>query len=203
MSSYFNVQRENVLKCIHQHLGLDARNVEVAYVDDFEFYKLIKSNHKIDSVHYKNLEDVKERYRLICNATLGFNKWKERRVVIKINQKFNFGLLLVELLHAKSITQRKTFIKPWIREGLTHFIARVLCFKCDIEHEENTLYRLYFPLWERIYDEVGLNKLRQVLFVENIQESIKTLKQVFNYTDDDILEIPYGKAISLMRSLFL
>ncbi|GAH14962.1 unnamed protein product [marine sediment metagenome] len=82
-----------------------------------------------------DLDNVKERYKFFCEIIPGLYKWKEKTVFIKIEEKYNFGLLLVELLHAKSVTQGHSYIKSCIREGLPHFLAKILSVKCEIHYE--------------------------------------------------------------------
>ena len=193
---YFIKLREKIIKCIDQMLGINARDVQVNYIDTFDFYKKIKSNYELGPEMYSDLENVKERYKFFCEIIPGLYKWKEKTVFIKIEEKYNFGLLLVELLHAKSVTQGHSYIKSWIREGLPHFLAKILSVKCEIHYEEKG-YQIYFPLWYKIHKKFDLNILKTILFSENLKISVNILKSIFRYDKNYILELPYKKAKEL------
>lgn len=138
-------------------------------------------------------ERVKRRYQLYCEIIPGFYKWNEKTVYIKNRERYNYSLLLTELLHAKSITQRKKYIEDWVREGLPHYLARLLCYKCNFEYKK-TGYQIYFSFWEKIHKKYNLNVLKTILYTNDI----KILKQILKYDKNDILEISFEKAKKLL-----
>jgi len=131
----------------------------------------------------------------------GFYKWKEKKIFIKEAFKSDFSLLLVELLHSKSITQGNSYIKPWISEGLPHFLAKVLCNKCNIDYSDSG-HQIYFSIWAQLYNLHGITKLRDILYVDDINVSIGKLKQIFRYNYNDILEISFEKAKDLLKFIY-
>lgn len=190
--------KEKVLSCIKKCLNIDFRDVPIYYIENFNFYKIIKRNYIIEKELYNDIERVKERYKLLCEIIQGLYKWKEKRVIIKLQEKFNAGLLVVELLHSKSITQGHSYIKSWIREGLAHFLAEIICKKCNIEYSDSG-YKHYYPLWQQIYERYGINVLKTILYAENLKISVDILKSGLNYHKEDVLELPFNKALKLLK----
>lgn len=197
-NSFSNEIKERALTCIERWLGIDARNVPILYVENFDFYKIIKNNYTIEKELYDDIERIKERYKLLCEIIQGLYKWKEKKVIIKVQERNNTGLLIAELLHSKSITQGHSQIKAWIREGLAHFLAEIICKKCNIEYFDSS-YKYYYPLWQQVYERYGLNVLKTILYSENLKISIDILKSCLNYKNDDILELPFNKALKLLK----
>jgi len=189
--------KSKALNCIKKWLDLDLAEVPILYVDNFEFYKVIKSNYMIEQEYYNNIESLKLRFRYLCEIIQGLYKWKEKSVYIKSNFKTDLSLLIAELLHAKSITQGHHFIKAWIREGLPHYLAKIISQKCNITYNESG-YKIYFPIWELLLNKYNINVLKTIFFSDDLKVSIRILKSIFNYNKDDILELSYKRALEIL-----
>ena len=189
--------REKALNCIKKWLDLDLAEVPVLYVKNFEFYKVIKANYMIEQENYNNIESLKLRFRYLCEIIQGLYKWKEKTIYIKKEFKADLSLLIAELLHAKSITQGHHFIKAWIREGLPHYLAKIVCQECNITYNESG-YKIYFPLWEFLLNKYNFDALKTIIYTDNLKVSIKILRYMFNYDKDDILELSYKEAMDLI-----
>ena len=144
------------------------------------------------SYHIRSLTQQKE-------ADLGLYKWKEKSIFIKKDSKYDFGLLLVELIHSQSITQGNPKIKKWISEGLPHFLAKKFCESCGIYYRESG-YRKYISFWKDISKHFDVTLLKSTLFRTTINQAISELNQIFNYQKSDILEIDFKEAIKLWKS---
>lgn len=199
LNSYFNQYKEKVIECTQHYLDLDVRDVPTFYVDNIQFYKCIKNNYQLSSESYNDMELIKERYKLLCEMIQGLYKWKEKKIYIKKEVKYDFSLLLAELLHSKSITQGKNWIRKWISEGLIHSLAKILCNKCDIMYIESG-HSDYFVIWERIHERYNLEVLKTILFSQDLRISIEILKHIFRYEKDDILEITFKKAKTMIKN---
>ena len=149
-------------------------------------------------MEYHDIEQIKRRYHLYCEIIPGLYKWKDKIIYIKKKERFDLSLLLTELIHAKSITQGKKYIEDQIKEGLPHYLAKLLCVKCSIPYKESA-HRIYFQIWERIHKKFNLKVLVKILFTNNIAISIEILKNIFNNEKKDILEIPFEKAMKLLK----
>ncbi|MHA1491256.1 MAG: hypothetical protein ACTSRI_16600 [Promethearchaeota archaeon] len=107
------------------------------------------------------------------------------------------SLVLSELLHAKSITQGNKEIEDWIREGLPHYLAKMLCIKCGISYSESR-HQQYFSLWEKLNEKYELYTLSTIIYAKDIRITRSFLKTIMNYLHDDILEISFQKAKELV-----
>jgi len=196
----FTKSKEKVINCIKNNLNIDVSEVPISYMDNIDFYKVIKQNYKLSSETYQNIELVKERYKLLCEIIPGLYKWKDEKVYIKNEAKFDFSLLLAELLHSKSITKRNTQIRKWFSEGLIHYLEKILCELCDIRYIESG-HRDYFVIWEKIYNKYSLDVLKTIIFAEDLKISIGIMKHIFHYEKDDILKISLSKILTLLKNI--
>ena len=171
-------------------MNIDVRDVPIIYVGDFEFYKYIKRNFSLEPERYEDVDQVKQRYRLYCELIPGLYKWKEKAVIIKKNRKSDISLLLVELLHSKSITQGKPYIEDWLREGLPHYLSKLICEKQSIPYAPSA-HDIYFRMWKEIHERHGIQVLKKILYVDEIRLTLEILKKIFTYDKDDILEISF------------
>ena len=199
-NSSYNQYKEKIINCIQRHLGLNVRDVPVLYVDLVDFYKCIKSNYQLSSEFYDDIEGVKDRYKFLCEVISGLYKWKDKKIYIKNKSKFDLSLLLAELLHSKSFTQDKSWIRKWISEGLTHYLTKILCNECDIKYIESG-HRDYFVIWEKIHEKYDLEVLKTILFAQNMKISVQILKHIFRYEKDDILQMTFENARSRLELL--
>ena len=197
-SSNLEPQIENVYGCIELHLKINVRDVPVLYLNEIEFLRCIKSNVNLSLDYIKDIEALKGFYIEFCKRIPGIYKWREKTVYIKAIERGDMSLLLSELLYAKSITQTHKEIKDWIREGLPHYLAKKLCLKCNIPYSESR-HQQHFLLWEKINRKYDLYTLSSIIYAKDIRITIKFLKYIMNYQDDDILTIPYQKAKKLLE----
>ncbi len=180
-----------VYNCIENYVNINVQDVPISYVDNLEFYRCIKDNFPLDPIRYNNIEKVKDLYRLYCEIIPGMYKWRERKIFIKEEKKYDFSLLLAELLHSKSITQGYKTIADWIKEGLPHYLEKILCQLCNITYTESE-HKKYFIIWEQVHQKYNdLNVLYAIIFAENINITKSILKAIFNYNKEDILEITF------------
>lgn len=187
----FTQSKKKVINCIREQLNLDVSDVPVLYVNNFKFYKCIKKNYKLSSESYQDIESIKERYKFLCEVIPGLYKWKDEKIYIKNEAKFDFSLLLAELLHSKSITKGKIQIRKWLSEGLIHYLEKILCEMCNINYIESG-HSDYFIIWEKIHKKYSLDVLKTIIFAEDIKITIEILKNIFQYEGADILEITFG-----------
>ncbi len=187
---FYSQNKDKVIRCIKQNLGLDVSDVPVLYVNNLDFYKCIKNNYRLSSEAYQDLVSVKERYRILCEIIPGMFKWNEEKVFIKIEAKYDFSLLLAELLHSKSVTKGKSTIRKWLSEGLIHYLEKILCELCGIEYIESG-HKDYFDIWEKVHKKYNLEVLKTIIFAEDIRITRNLLVTIFKYTGDDILELPF------------
>ncbi|TFG03088.1 MAG: hypothetical protein EU529_16530 [Promethearchaeota archaeon] len=186
-------QIETVYNCIENHLKLNLRDVPISYLNEIEFLRCIKSNINLSLDVINDIEVIKEIYIEFCRRIPGLYKWRERTVYIKEREKADMSLLLSELLHAKSITQGYKQIEDWIREGLPHYLAKILCSKCDISYSKSK-HQQYFSLWEKLNEKYDLYTLSTIIYARDIRLTKSILKNIMNYPNDDILEISFQKA---------
>jgi len=128
----------------------------------------------------------------------GLYKWSEKQLYIKFTAKLDSSLLLAELLHSKSITQGNNRIRKWISEGLIHYITKILCYKCELQYNESG-HSDYFIVWEKIHQSYDLDILTTIAFSQDIKISMVLLKNIFRYKKDDIMEIQFEKAKSMLN----
>ncbi len=145
---------------------------------------------------------IKTLYEFFCRNISGIYKRKEKSVIIKKENQFDYSLLLVELLHSKSITQYYNETEDWITEGIPHFIATVICEKCKISRFKETnhiksIWDKYFDVWIKLYKIYGLNFLKTIIYSKDIKITKALLKNAFSYPNEDILTISYKKAKEL------
>ncbi len=195
--SYYKQSKNRVLTCIREHLNLDVSDTPILYVNNYEFYKCIKDNYKLSSESYQDIEFTKERYKFLCEIIPGLFKWKDEKIYIKNEAKFDFSLLLAEILHSKSITKGKISIRKWLSEGLIHYLEKVLCELCGIDYVESG-HSDYFVIWEKIHKKFNLEVLKTIIFAEDIKITISILKHIFRSEDDDILEITFDEIKTLL-----
>jgi len=191
-----NKAQNLVYGCINRFLGIDVSDVPIEYVNDINFFRYLKDNSHL-SPSYFEIEDVNLFYRMSCEITPGIYKYRERRVIIKIQHKNDSCLLLTELLHSKSITQAYASTEKWIKEGLPHYLARIICKKCKFRYENST-HKEFFPLWEYIHNKHGFDVLVTILYPLDIKFTIRTLQWIFKYDKEDILEVPFKEAQNLL-----
>ena len=127
-------------------------------------------------------------------------KWKEEKIYIKIVAKFDYSLLLAELLHSKSITKSKVWIRKWLSEGLIHYLAKILCKMCNINYIESG-HSDYYITWEKIHKKYDLEVLKTIIFAEDIKITIGILKNIFKYEKDDILNLTFKEITELLKSV--
>ncbi|HUX99977.1 MAG TPA: hypothetical protein VMV49_10525 [Candidatus Deferrimicrobium sp.] len=195
-NSKLNEIKNSIYKCTNQFLKIEVSDVPIEYVNDLEFFRYLKSNSHL-SPEYFEIEDVNLFYRMSCEITPGIYKYREKKVIIKTENKFDSCLLLTELIHSKSITQFYQVTEKWIKEGLPHYIAKVICKKCKFSYRDST-HKEFFPLWEFIHKKHGFDVLITILYPIDIKFTKKTLKLIFNYNKEDILEITFEKAQDLL-----
>lgn len=188
--------QNSVYRCINHFLNIATSDVPIEYVTDLEFFRYLKTNSHL-SPQYFEIEDINLFYRTSCEITPGIYKYRERRVIIKIKNKYDSCLLLAELLHSKSITQFHKDTENWIKEGLPHYLAKIICKKCKFQYKDST-HEQFYPLWEYIHEKYGFNVLKTILFPIDIKFTIRTLQWIFNYHKEDILKIPFEKAQELL-----
>ncbi len=186
---------EIVYNCINLHLKINTRNIPLLYVNLHEFYLCLKSNIQ---VLVNNPQLLRELCLHYCEIIPGLYKYREKTVFIKNSHKYDLCLLLTELLHAKSIFQHHKSTEDWIKEGLIHLVAKILCEKCNIEYIPSG-HSHFFVIWEHIYREHDLNLLRNIIFAEDIRITKSFLKNLFNYHKDNILEISFEEAKNLLN----
>ena len=194
------MSKKEVINCIKKYLSLDVSDVPVLYVNNFKFYKCIKQNYKLSSESYQDVESIKERYKFLCVSIPGLYKWKDEKIYIKNEAKFDFSLLLAELLHSKSITKGKSQIRKWLSEGLIHYLEKILCENCNINYIESG-HSDYFIIWEKIHKKYNIEVLKSILFAEHLLITIELLKQIFRYKKNDILNIPFDEIKQMTRAL--
>jgi len=192
-----NLRNTFLYNCINYWLEIDVRDVPILYVNDTEYFLCIKKNFTITFDKKRNIDFLIELFRFVCEITPGLYKHDEKKIYIKFKEKNDLCLLLTELLHSKSITQYYKEIDEWIREGLPHYLAKLLCEKCKIQYIESS-HSEYFDAWAFIYEKYGLSVLRNILFCSDIRITKGILKSIMNYDKDDILEISFQKAKELM-----
>lgn len=198
--TYYKQSKSRVINCIKQNLDLDVSDISIKHVNNFDFYKCIKQNYDLSSESYQDIESIKERYKLLCLIIPGLFKWKDEKIYIKTDSKYDFSLLLVELLHSKSITKGKNWIKKWLSEGLVHYLGKLLCEICNIEYVESG-HSDYFVIWEKIHKEYNFEVLKTIIFAEDIKISVGLLKQIFRYNNDDILLLSFDEIVIILNSL--
>lgn len=197
LNSFFKNLKEKVFICIENHLDINVREVPILYVNNFDFYKCIKSNYKFNPEDYVNVEIIKSQYKILCEVISGLYKWKEKSIYIKEEARLNFSLLLAELLHSQSITQGKSYIEEWISEGLPHYLTKIFCKNCSIKYIESG-HQEYFPLWEKVHKKHDLIVLKTILFSEDIIITENLLKFIFEYEGKDMLQLSFKKAKDLL-----
>jgi len=181
-----------ICKCINHYVGIDVKDVPVKYVGILDFYYCIKHNYSLD-LEFFTTDQIKERYAYLCQIVNGLYKWQEKIIYIKQQFKYDFSILLVELLHSKSITQGNNNIQLWIREGLPHFLAKVLCRRCNFVSQSSG-YVEYVQFWENIAKRHGFEFLKSILYEGTLQDLKNTLSLLFNYDEEsNILEVPFQK----------
>ena len=116
---------------------------------------------------------------------------------IKNEAKFDFSLLLAELLHSKSITKGKQTISKWLSEGLIHYLGKVLCELCGINYIDSG-HRDYFIIWEKIHKKFNLEVLRTIIFSEDIIITIRILKHIFKYEGENVLELTFDEILKYL-----
>ncbi len=196
----FIQSKEKVINCIKKYLNIDVIKVPVFYLNNIDFYKCIKHNYKLSSETYQDIKSVKERYKLLCEIIPGLYKWKDEKVYIKNEAKFDFSLLLAELLHSQSITKGKIQIRKWFSEGLIHYLEKILCDLCNLDYVESG-HCDYFIIWEKIHYKYSLEVLITIIFAEDIKISIGIMKNIFHYEKDNILELSLSKILTLLENI--
>jgi len=101
----YNKNLQKIYECIETHLGINVKDVLIKYVDLIDFYKYIKSNYDLSLNSQENPELIKDMYYFFCKNIPGMYKRKEKSVIIKEEFINDYNLLLIELIHSKSITQ--------------------------------------------------------------------------------------------------
>jgi len=199
-NSILREELQKVYNCIKNYLQIDVSDVPIVYMNSYDYYRCIKTNVTSALQFHKKPEFLNELYMFYCECVSGLYKRREKRVVIKEESKNDSALLLVELLHAKSIIQNYKITEDWINEGLTHYIAKILCEKCKILYKESG-HQKYFTIWEKIYQKYGLDLLKNIIFAEDIKITQKILKLLLNYKRNDVLELSFEKAKALLYSV--
>jgi len=198
LNNTYNPNLERIYQCIEYFLGLNVRDVPIKYLNLIEFYQTIKSNTKLPKELYNDPDFIKEFFRNACDITQGMYKWKEKMVIIKEIHKHDSSMLLTELIHSKSITQNFKEIEDWIKEGIPHYIAKILSEKCKIPYIKSEREK-FFVIWDDIYKRYNLELLKTLIYPEDIQITKKLLKQLLNYNKDDILTISFERAKHLLN----
>ncbi len=196
-SSDLPAQIEVVYLCIEKYLKINVRDVSISHLNEIEFLRCIKSNINLSLEFFEDIQTLKEFYIEFCKRIPGLYKWREEKIFIKEKEKADMSLVLSELLHAKSITQGNKEIEDWIREGLPHYLAKMLCMKCGIFYSESR-HQQYFSFWEILNEKYGLYTLSTILYAKDIRITRSFLKTILNYPDDNILEITFQKAKELI-----
>ena len=178
--------KEKIYNCISKFLNLDVKDTPIVYTDFFTFYKCIKTNYHLPLSNNNDLEQIKERYTFYCQNIPGLYKWKEKTIYIKETEKHDQSLLLIELIHSKSITQGHSEIESWISEGLPHYLSFLLCKECEIEYRQSA-FSIYFPIWKSIHKKYGFKLISRLIFTKELNLCVSILKNIFQYDKDDIL----------------
>ena len=197
LNASYRKGREKVYNCIARSLRVDVRNVPIFYVSLNRFYHIIKANLK--KKHLNNPYLIEKLTLSYLKIVPGLWKRDEQRVYIKETFSHDFCLLLSELLHSKSIIQQDNYAKEWIKEGLPHYIAKLLCEMCGIRYIKSE-HSKYFQFWERIYRKTGLNFLRNILFAQRIEIAKALLKSFLGYEREDIFELSFEDARDLLSN---
>jgi len=201
LKNSYNDNLEKVYQCIEYYLGINVRDVYIEYLNILDFYRCLKSNHNLPIDLYEHTEFVKDLFINFCSSIPGMYKKKERHVIIRDDSRDDYCLLLAELIHSKSITQYHQEIEPWIHEGLPHFLAKVLSEKCQISCKNiKSEWEKFFVIWELIYIKNNYNFkiLKDIIFTQHIKITKILLKRIFQYGKNDILTLPFEKAIEMI-----
>jgi len=197
ISSFLKNLQERVFLCIETHLqtNLNIRNVTISYIGDLSFYHAIETN----------FPGATETLILLYSENdQGIYKHNEHVVLIKTSEMFNPDVLMVELLHSRAVFQGKKYIQDWIKEGVPHYLAYMLCRICGFEYQLSLSEINYFNFWHKIYRthyEQGLSLLESILYPTIFYQSIITMKNVLHYPKDDVLELEFEEAQRQLNSL--
>lgn len=179
---------EKIYNCIQIYLNLDVRGVPIQYLDNFAFYKCIKSNYNLFLSHNDDIDLIKETYAYYCKIIPGLYKWKEETIYIKETERNDQCLLLTELLHSKSITQGHSEIESWLSEGLPHYLSYLLCKEYNIEYKTSA-FIIYFPIWKYLHKKYGFNLISRIIYTKDLNLTISILKNILQYYNNDILTL--------------
>jgi len=201
MNSFdYKIAKNLICNCIKKNFNINVDMISVFHLCDEEFLEIIKSNiEKKVFGEYDNRE-----YQISVTKhflqTPGLYKCSENAVLIKKNEKDDLSLLLAELIHSKSITRSKRYVEDWVREGIPHYLAKVLCEICGIEYS-GSAHEEFFVIWERVHRIKGsIEDLLKINFAPYIQMARARLKILFRFEDSvDILTIPFKKAKTLVN----
>lgn len=187
ISSYLNILKERVYICIEKNINfnINIRDVPISYLGAVDFYKSIENNYP---------EASETRINLHWKYDQGIYKWNEEKVIIKTDDRFNPGLLLVELLHSQTIFKGKKYVEDWIKEGIPHYLAKEISSICGLEYQVSLSEKDFLLFWKKIHrmlEKKDFDIFTTILYTTRIEISIKTLKEIFNYPKDDILELDF------------
>lgn len=185
--------KEIVYRCIETYLNLNVRNVPIDYLNFHDFVFCIKKNFPLLKRVYESPEAIRRLFQDTCDIIKGLYKKRERRIKIKFEYIDDYYTLLSELIHSQSITQYHKEIELWISEGITHYLAKILSEKCNIEYT-GTGYERFFVVWKRIHhkhQDSIIDIFKSILFPFDIQITIRLLQEILPYEEDDILTITF------------
>lgn len=198
----YKIAKNLICNCVKKNLNVNVDMISVFHLCDEEFLKIIKSN--IEKKIFGEYDIIEYQISVIKHffQTPGLYKCSENAVFIKNNEKDDLSLLLAELIHSKSITRSKRYVEDWIREGIPHYIAKVLCEICEIEYS-GSAHEEFFVIWERVHRIKGsIEDLLKINFAPYIKISRARLEILFRYEESvDILTIPFKKAKTLVNSI--
>ena len=193
--------RDKVITCIARSLDINVEHVPVLHVKPFRYFEIIYDNNKRKYLPLQSdFKFIRKRSLLDWEITPGLWKRHEKKVYIKEAHKLDFGILLAELLHSKSVIQEDESANDWINEGLPHYLAKLLSEKCGIRYEEGG-HGIYFPFWERIYREKGFDFLRNILFAPYIELAKTLLKKFLEHEDGNIFELSWEEVQNILRDV--
>lgn len=200
ISDDYKIAKILICNCIKKNFNINVDMISVFHLCDEEFLDVIKNN--IEKKIFGEHDNREYQLSVIRHflQTPGLYKCSENAVFIKENEKDDLSLLLAELIHSKSITRSKKYIEDWIREGIPHYLAKVLCEICKVEYSGSG-HEEFFVIWERIHHIKGsIEELLKINFAPYIQMTRARLEILFRYEENiDILTIPFKKAKTLVN----
>jgi len=160
-----------------------------------EYVKCIRKNYVQE---YEDYSSQKVLIALLASMMPGHYKLSKKTVLIPIKQLDDHGTLVAELLHGKSFLQNDFSIKPWFREGFTHYLAKIMCCGSDLNYKGSER-KLYFPLWEEVHKRIGFRCLLYLFFNPSRKAIEELLSGILEINIEKLLECKFESICNILN----